>query len=149
MIWNSWKRTVEAGVDGEAAYVERARTLTSSRPECAAHEQRIKTLRAGAATVARTETIGDEQFPAFMAGIWEGIEAPQSSRRSSWATFSLVAAALVAALAMAYIFMGGPDPVKATEVEYVGTDLKDATVDWYNSKNGVVTIEVKMQNNDL
>lgn len=149
MAWKSWKHVIESGFDGEPDYVERAKALIAFHPECAAHNRRLLTLRAGAEVAAREETIGDAQFPAFMAGVWEGIEAPQRSRRGVWAALSLVAAALVAATAMAYIFLGGPEPVNATEVEYVGTDLKDATVDWYNSRNGVVTIQVNMQGDDL
>lgn len=149
MAWITWKRVIEAGLDGEPEYVERAKALVAFHPECAAHNRRLVALRAGVAAVAREETIGDAQFPAFMAGVWEGIEAPQRSRPGFWAAFSLVAAALVAATAMGYILLGGPEPVNATEVEYVGTDLEDATVDWYNSSNGVVTIQVNMQDDDL
>jgi len=149
MAWNTWKHIIEAGFDGGPENAERAKALIAFHPKCAAYERRLLALRAGVAAVARNESIGDDQFPAFMAGVREGIETPHPGRRGFWAALSLVTAALVAATAMGYILMGGPDPVGATEVEYVGTDLKDATVDWYNSSNGVVTIQVNMQGDDL
>ncbi len=149
MAWEFWKRTIEADFDAAPGHREKAAALMAQRPECVAHRARLEAMREGVRAVVRHETIDDAQFSAFMDGIREGLREPAPRWGRAWAAMSLTAAGIVAALALWSIFSGGAEPVSATEVEYVGTDVEDATVDWYNSSNGVTTIRLDWKGGDM
>jgi len=104
----------------------------------------LKRMRQGVQTAAiHTPEISDGQFGAFMAGINAAIAEPVPRRYPFWTTVSIAAAALIIVVAMLSILYPSPEPVKANTVESVTTDLNNATVDWYDSKDGVTTVWVK------
>jgi anti-sigma factor RsiW len=149
MMNEAWKKTIAAYVDGETDYQDAAERLMATRPECAAYAEELRQIHAGIAAVIQRESIGDGQFNAFMAGIQEGIETPAPGYRGRWAALSFGAAALVMALAVWSMLPGDQSQVKATEVEYVDTELDDATVNWYNSEDGVPTIQLYIPEDDI
>ncbi len=101
-------------------------------------------LRQGAQTTARhTPVISDGQFGAFMAGINAAVAEPAPRRHPAWTTVSIATAALIIVIALLSILYPSPEPVKANTVESVTTELNNATVDWYDSKDGVTTVWVK------
>ena len=101
-------------------------------------------MRAGVSAVARREGISDAQFPAFMRGIQDGIDAPRPRPAGLWAALSLSTAALIVAVAVFAVFFGGTSPAQATKVESMSTELPGATVDTYRSEDGVTTVWITM-----
>lgn len=107
-------------------------------------------LREGVAAIKREEVIADEQFPTFMRGIREELEAPvHQHHRGLWAAASLVAAAMLTTISLLYIFAGGPDEVKANEVEYVNTDLEGAEIQQYDGEDGTTTLWIRVSNDEM
>lgn len=143
-----WTSRVESHFDGERSDPGLERHLTECS-ECATHLAQLEKLRAGVAAVARQEMIADAQFPAFMNEIRGVVEAPRGQTPGFWALLSLSMAALIVALATFAVFFGGPAPVKATEVEFISTDLQGAKVDTYKTEGGVTTVWVTMSKEDL
>ena len=101
-------------------------------------------MRTGAKAAAKaTPVISDGQFGAFMAGISDAIAEPAPRRYRLWTSVSIAAAALIIVIALLSILYPSPEAVKANTVESVSTDLNNATVDWYDNKDGVTTVWVK------
>ena len=140
-------RQVEALFDGERADAALERHAAAC-PACAAALAGLRRLREGARAATRAASVEDAQFPAFMAGVREQMDAPARRPRGFLAVASLVTAAMVAALATFAIIKGGPDPVRATEVE-VSTDIPGAEVGWYDSKDDSITIWINLAEDDL
>ena len=92
-----WQKNVEAHFDGEAKHAARVEAHLEACPACAAYARQLAAMRAGAAVAARPGCIADAQFPAFMEGIRERIEAPRRGYRGLWAGLSLAAAAMIIA----------------------------------------------------
>jgi hypothetical protein len=138
-----WKM-IEANFDGEV------KAVLEAGPEAAAWHGALEKQRAGIRAVHDPAVIQDAQFPAFMAGIREGMETPQPlfSRRRIYAAVSMAAAALLIALATFAVFTGSPEPVKANEVERVYTELEGATVG-YDQEDGVTTLWVNISRDDV
>ena len=118
-------------------------------PECAAYLKRLQVMREGAAAITERQGVADAQFPAFVNGIYERLEAPSPLPAKAGigrllALASLVAAALIISAAAFTLFSAGPAPVSATEVESISTDLEGATVDWYDSEDGTTTLQVNI-----
>ncbi len=115
------------------------------------YQAELARMRRGAQWAAKeTPVISDGQFGAFMAGINAAIAEPAPRRYPLWTTVSIAAAALVIVIALLSILYPSPEGVKANTVESVSTDLNNATVDWYDSKDGVTTVWVKTHGgNDL
>ncbi len=119
-------------------------------PEEAAYIADLRALHDGAAAFnADTPAISDAQFPHFMAGIREQIGAPRPARFRFWTLASLATAALLLVAALLAVFNSGPEPVQATEVESATTEMDGATVDWYDGKEGLITVWVKKGGSDL
>ena len=78
-----------------------------------------------------------------MAGINAAVAEPAPRRHHAWTTVSIATAALIIVIALLSILYPSPEPVKANTVESVSTELNNATVDWYDSKDGVTTVWVK------
>ena len=144
-----YTKKVEAYFDGVAHHEDSVREHLAQCPACTAHRARLETLRAGVRAVAQRQDIGDAQFPAFMAGIQEGM-ARRTRRPREWlAAASLTLAAMVIAYATFVTFTGTAAPVKATEVISTSTDLEGATVNWYDSDEGVTTVWVNPAKGDI
>ncbi|MCX5758453.1 MAG: hypothetical protein NTU83_08115 [Candidatus Hydrogenedentes bacterium] len=143
-----WMREVERWVDGESSRPEEVAGHVAGCAACMAYENRLRTLRAGVAAVVRTETIGDTQFPAFMGGIRRG-RVPRSGWRLSWRVLSVSMAVVLVLLAgsmYTYEYLNVPDP---PVVESASTDIEDGAVTSYASDNGVTTVWVVSQDNDV
>jgi len=144
-----YTKKVEAYFDGAASNEKEVRGHLAACPACTAHLERLETLRAGTRALAQREVVGDGQFPAFMAGIQDGI-GPRSRRpRGLLAAASLTLAAMVIAYATFMTFTGAATPVKATEVLFMDTDLEGATIDWYDTDEGVTTVWVNPAKGDI
>ncbi len=144
MNTKQWQKKIDAYFDGRDVDVAEVEALITERPECAAYLADLEGLRQATAHTVRRETIADAQFRAFMDPIHDAIETPRRRFGGYWATLSLGAAAVIIAVATWSIFTPGPEPVKATEVEFVSTDLDGATVEWYDSEDGITTLEVNV-----
>ncbi len=150
MLTCRWAKWLEAHFDGERPAEDRLEAHRAKCPHCAARWAELERLREGVARIRRVEEIGDAQFPAFMRGIQEGLEAPVRGRATSfWAVLSLTMAALVISFATFVIFFGAPGEVKATEVEKMSTDLEGAKINAYSSGDGTTTVWVTMSKEDL
>jgi hypothetical protein len=121
-----------------------AQSANTPVPQDTQYLSELARMRQGAQTGAKaTPEISDGQFGAFMAGITAAITDPAPRRYHLWTTVSIAAAALIIVIAFLSILYPGPEPVKANAVESVSTELNNATVDWYDSKDGVTTVWVK------
>ena len=141
-------REVERWVDGESSHSEEVAEHVAGCATCMAYEKRLRTLRAGVAAVVRTETIGDTRFPAFIEGIRRG-RAQRSWWRLSWRVLSVSTVATLVLLAgslYTYEYLNVPDP---PVVESASTDIEDGAVTSYASDNGVTTVWVVSQDNDV
>jgi predicted anti-sigma-YlaC factor YlaD len=128
-----WSPRVERWFDGESREPERVAQHVAECPGCAGLVNRLERWRKGARAVAEKAEIADAQFPAFLAGVREGIEAPERRRSGLWAVVSLTAAALLVALSVFAVFTG-PGPAKAhTVVESAETEVEGATVETQDS----------------
>jgi anti-sigma factor RsiW len=136
-----WTYKVEAYFDQEAPETAGVEAHLESCADCAGYLTRLQAMRQGVVQVRRNETIADAQVHAFMDGIRDRMEAPARGLRGLWAGLSLVTAAVLAAFALLTIF-SGPDPIRATEVESVTTELEGYTLD-YSSKDNVTTIYLR------
>jgi anti-sigma factor RsiW len=149
MIDCRWTKYVEAWFDGEPARARGVEAHLAECPKCAQRLEQLERVREGVIASRRRETISDNQFSAFMAGIRDGLEeAPAPGRRRFWPAFSLAAAALLIALATFLILDTGPAPVRATEVESVSTDLEGAIVG-FAVEDGVTTVWVNDFGKDI
>lgn len=145
-----WMKEVERGFDGETPQTAEMEAHVRACPACARYVAELESVRQGvSAHITNTPVISDAQFPHFMEGIRAGIETPVRRPMRFWAAISLTAAALLVALATFSIFYGGPEKVRATEIESVSTDLEGATVDWYDTKEGVTTVWVNVAKDDI
>ncbi|MFP4499918.1 MAG: hypothetical protein ACLFTT_02865 [Candidatus Hydrogenedentota bacterium] len=150
-----WISHVDALFDNEAAsqHNELAAHVAAC-PACADYLAHLETLRTAAGTVTEaTPQIADNQFPAFMNGVREGIEARQQGLRPLWAALSLVAAALVIATSL-FVLFAAPDqatPVEAgnVQVESAHSELEGATVDVQVSEEGNATVWVRVNPQDV
>lgn len=141
-------RHLGARFDGETRYCG----LPEGQPpdeESKRHGEALALLRRGASRAARAPEISDAQFGAFMRGIQEGIETPAPRRVSVWTLASVTLAALVLVVSILAFFTAGSDPVRATEVESVSTELEGVTVNYYDTPQGVSTVKVTMPESDL
>lgn len=144
----TWFKRIEALVDGEAGNQAAVERHLSACTICRGYRDQLlqwrATVRGGAPTLT------DEQFPAFMDGIKDGIATAPPRHRGFWALTSLAAAALVIAVALFSILNGpAPAPVQANEVESVSTEIDGATVEWGDSGGGVTTIWITIAEDEI
>jgi len=146
-----WSQRVDRWFDGETSSESSAEVSAhvSGCSICAARLSELRRLRAAATSAVRHEAIGDGQFPAFMAGVREGLEIRQRGWGRFWALASLTAAALIAAISTFVIISDEPKKVDATVVESCTTDLEGATVRTYEDAEGDTTIAVTMSKDDI
>ncbi|MFA6243361.1 MAG: hypothetical protein WC655_20650 [Candidatus Hydrogenedentales bacterium] len=107
----------------------------------------MQRIREGVRAVSAAPSISDVQFNAFMSGIREQIEAPQS-RRGVWALLSLSTAALLVALSVFVVFMSGRSTTESV-VEAATTQLPGATVNSYATQNGTQVIWISTPSRDV
>jgi anti-sigma factor RsiW len=142
-----WMQNVERWTDGEASKPDAVAKHLASCPACQAYERRLRMLRDGVAAVSKTDMIGDSRFPAFMEELRE-----RRARRPRWS----LAWKLVPVAAAILIVLGGslytyemltvPGP---PIVESASTEIEDAAVTTYATNNGVTTVWVVSQDNDV
>ncbi|MFA7691260.1 MAG: hypothetical protein GX117_05800 [Candidatus Hydrogenedentes bacterium] len=114
------------------------------------YETMLSRLREGAAAhVADTPVISDGQFGLFMEGIHEGIHERTPKVSGLWAMASFATVTLLILLSLLAFFAGGPDPVRATEIESVSTELQGVTINFYENAQGLSTVKVTMPENGL
>ena len=112
-----------------------------------AYVAEMQRIREGVRAVSEAPSISDVQFNAFMSGIREQIEAPQS-RRGVWALLSLSTAALLVALSVFVVFMSGHSTTESV-VEAATTQLPGATVNSYATQNGTQVIRISTPSRDV
>lgn len=139
---------IGARLDGETRYSGREIPETQDE-ELKQYESALLLQRRGAARAARTPEISDTQFDAFMQGIREGVAEPAPRFAGLWTVASVATVTLIVIISLLAFFTGGPDPVRATEVESVSTELQGVTVNYYDNPQGVSTVKVNMPENDL
>lgn len=153
MFENKQLMKVEALLDGETQYAAGAEEILVRDPKAAAHLEAMRHLRGALELRPSVPVIADAQFSAFMAGIRDQIEAPAAAsggaHRSWWAMASLAAASLLVAASALYIFSGGPEPVRASEVESVSTDIAGATTGYEYAPDGNTTVWIEIAEDDL
>ena len=149
MWWFQHKRLKDIGaiVDGEST----ASTATTLSLEERRYRDSLLRLRTGVQhQVEATPTIGEHQIDVFLQGIWQELETAEAPRRNPiWTKLSIATAALLITAALLYLFLPGPEPVRANQVESVSTELENSTVDWYDGKDGQTTIWVKPSGRDI
>jgi anti-sigma factor RsiW len=146
-----WTQRVDRWFDGQSS-PETSPEISAHAAGCAVCSARLaelQRLRNAATAAVRREEIGDSQFPAFMAGVREGLQPPQRGWGRFWAVASLTAAALIAAVSTFIIISDQPQTVDATVVESVTTDIEGATVQTYEDAEGDTTIAVTMSKDDI
>lgn len=144
----SWFKQVEAFVDAELADSSNVEAHLDACAACRDHHDELLQWRA--AVRFEAPQLSDQQFPVFMEGIRSGISETPPRARGFWALASLVAAALVIAVATFSIFNGTPPaPVQANEIESISTQIEGATVEWGDSGSGVTSIWVSIAEDDL
>ncbi|MBI2423338.1 MAG: hypothetical protein HYV27_10955 [Candidatus Hydrogenedentes bacterium] len=144
------QNTVEAFFDGEAKDPEWVEAHLADCAVCREYHSLLSAVRNGIAASRQAPSIAEPQFDLFMSGIAEGIERqPRYSFRGLWAYTSLVTAAILVGLALAFTLFPANRPVEATEIQAVYTDYDGATVDWYPSDDGSTTIWIKTAGDDL
>ena len=144
----SWFSDVEALIDGEARNASAVEDHVTACPACAAHHETLVQWRKALSTARPAPVLSEPQFPAFMEGIRAGIHQSQPRSGGIWALLSLVAAALVIAVATFSMFTG-PTPLKADEVQSVSTDIDGATVSVESPMGGVTTINISVGKDDI
>ena len=150
-----WKSKAEQWFDGEGKQSPELERHVASCPECAAHVGQLRLVRDAVEAAVPREEIRDAQFPAFMAGVRDGIDATTRARGlfrprrgGLWAMASLAAASLIVAVSVMLVINDEPPKVDATVVEWCDTELDGATVG-YESDNGVTTVWVTMSKEDV
>lgn len=122
---------------------------TSKDTALQSYRNALLVFKRGAAAAAHAPEINDAQFNTFMQGIREGIATPEPRFYGLWTLASLAAAALVLLISALAFLSTGSEPVRATEVESVATELEGVTIRSYDSKQGMSTVWVNMPENDL
>ncbi|MBN2308494.1 MAG: hypothetical protein JXR94_05955 [Candidatus Hydrogenedentes bacterium] len=136
------ERRLECWFDGELGSDAEAVQAALSQSECQAYLAWLRELREHTRAVAARPAINDAQFPAFMAGIRNKLEAPPRRHAQLWALASLTAAALIVAVSLFLMFNGAGGNGTATVVEAVETQIDGATVNAYSSDDGSATVWV-------
>lgn len=139
----SWQDEIARYFDGEHPDAARVEAHLAECPACRAELAGLRQVRA--LLPPAPSAISDAQFPLFMEGIREKLDAPRAYRwRTVWPALSFAAAALVVAVSAFLILGGGPQPALANEVESVSTELSGATVNVYENDDGVTTVWINV-----
>jgi hypothetical protein len=150
------QEALDRWLDGEGALTPALEAALASDAELRAYADAAQTLRSavhqmrGATHAGMAPRIEDAQFRVFMDGIREGM-APQPRWHFGrlWAAVSMVAASLLIASSVFYVFWGETKPVRATDVEEVRTELRGATTNVYANPDGTTTIWVNYSGDDI
>ncbi len=144
-----WQQRLEQYRDGELGDVD-AREIEAmlEDPAHQAYDASLNALGAAARASMPRAGIADEQLPAFMAGIREGVERPQRGYRGFWALASLSTAALIVALSVfSVIMLKSQDAVHST-VEAAATEIEGAEIDTYVDDDGTAVVWVSDTGSD-
>ena len=147
-----WARTVEQWFDQGMTPDTPAARHAAGCPACSESLVLLRRMREGARSAVRREGVSDTQFPAFMQGIHDGIEArsvPAWRFSRLWALSSVAAAALIASASLFAVFTGETGEVEGSVIESYSTELENADVSSYSSENGTKTVWVNTAREDL
>ncbi len=147
-----WAKTVEQWFDEGMTPDTPAARHAAQCASCVQTLAILEQMREGAQITARREAISNSQFPAFMEGIREGIEAAQAPAwhfNRLWTLSSVAAAALIASASLFAVFTGERGEVEGSVVESYSTDLENADVSSYSTENGTTTVWVTTAEEDL
>jgi hypothetical protein len=149
MSERQWQQRIERQFDGESPEGDGGKPETSEQQ---AHLGRLHRLRDGVKNAASRQVIEDAQFPAFMDGIREQIEAPRTGHHRLWTFASLTAAALIVAASTFITYLAVTNdsgPGVGTVVEAYESDIPGATVDSSTSEDGTASVWVTVPERDI
>jgi anti-sigma factor RsiW len=134
--------------DGELADDRPIQEHLESCAVCREHVALLKTMRA-AIQSEDVPTLADAQIPAYLNDLRTRVERKPARRVSLWAMFSASTAAVVVAVSLMSVFSTGPQPIEATVIEEVTTDIEGATTESTVSDDGTATVWVNLPEGDL
>ena len=124
-----FERDVERCFDGDASTTTDVERHLETCSQCKIFLSELEQMRNAIESVSVDAEIAEEQFPAFMRGIEEGLAKPQPRPVGLWAMASGIAAALIVALSLISIVSSGPEPIQAVKIEETSTDISGATTE--------------------
>lgn len=139
---------VERWFDGELAEGEQIRVHLAICPACREHLALLERMR-GAIQAQETPVLADAQMPAFLHELRGRVEQKPARSFNLWAMVSACAAALIVSISLLSIFSTGPQPIEATVIEEVSTDIQGATTESTVSDDGTATVWVNLPEGDL
>ncbi len=139
---------VERWFDGELAEGETVRVHLAICPACRDHLALLERTRA-AIHAMPAPALDDAQMPAFLHDLRTRVEQKPARSFNLWAMMSAAAAAVVVAVSLLSIFSTGPQPIEATVIEEVSTDIQGATTESAVSDDGTATIWINVPEGDL
>ena len=112
------------------------------------YDTALSSISAAAKDAMPRGVIADEQLPAFVAGIREGVEAPRRGHRGFWALASLSTAALIVALSVfSAIMLNSQDAVHST-VDAAASEIEGVEIDTYMGEDGTAVVWVSDTGSD-
>ena len=149
MSERQWQQRIERQFDGDAPEGDGGKPETAEQQ---AHLDRLHRLRDGVKSAASRQVIEDAQFPAFMDGIRERIEAPRVGHRRLWTFASVTAAALIVAAStfITYVVVTNDSGTGVgTVVDAYESDIPGAIVESSTSEDGTVSVWVTVPERDI
>jgi anti-sigma factor RsiW len=148
----NWEQRVERWFDDPSTDSEEVQAHVDGCRHCREQLELLRAMRAGVQAMADCPDVSDGQFPAFMAGVQDGLEPPRRRFGGLWALTSLTAAAFIVAISASVIFAPSTNnAVRAgTEVEEAVSDLDDTRVQvWSDKKSGATYVWVDDKSGDM
>jgi anti-sigma factor RsiW len=139
---------VERWFDGELAEGEQVRVHLAICPACRNHLALLERVRT-AVQSQEVPRLADAQMPAFLDELRIRVEKKPARTFNLWAMVSAGAAAIVVAFSLLSIFSTGPQPIEATVIEEVSTDIQGATTESSVSDDGTATVWINLPEGDL
>ena len=157
MTQHTCENNIDRWFDEESDGLDQAKVDESlARPEGRAYAEQLRQLREGVQQVSETPEIADAQFPAFMDGIREQLEAPRRGHGRLWASLSICAAGLIVAFSAFVVYNNtgshkGPPVVEAASVlvEEMKTGIDGATVESFSGEHGTAVVWVSDSSGDV
>jgi len=146
----TWQERIEQFRDGELPDSE-AEELAAMLEEPAHrdYDASLAAMSTAAQGAMPRGVIADEQLPAFVAGIREGIDIPRRGHRGFWALASLSTAALIVSLSVfSVIMLNSQDAVHST-VEAAASEIEGVEIDTsYMGEDGTAVVWVSDTGSD-
>lgn len=144
-----YEQEVERWFDGLTDNAKAIEEHVEGCSHCTAHLAQLKHLRSAIHAATQEAQIGDEQFPAFMQGVADGIAKPKSSHVGLWAMASGLAAALIVALSIISIVAPGSEAVQAVNIEESSTDIAGATTESVVVNDETTMVWINLPDGDM